>query len=72
MNDRAMQLSLRILKVIEDEPFEDVMPVLGHLLVFLVTDQADEPVQTVDTLAQLMRTLVRELMDRQAETDCVH
>ena len=45
MNDRAAQLSSRILKVIEDENFEDVMPMLGTIQIFVLMDQADDPRQ---------------------------
>ena len=72
MNDRAKRLSSDILKVIEKENFEDVMPVLGPLQVFLLMDQADEPVLAVDRLAQFMRTQVRELVDHKAESDRAH
>ena len=72
MNDRAAQLSSHILRVIKDEPFEDVMPVLGNVQVFLLMHHADEPVLAVDRLAQFMRTQVRELVDRKAESDRVH
>ena len=72
MNDRAAHLSSRILKVIEDENFEDVMPMLGTIQVFLLVDQADEPVLAVDRLSQFMRTQVRELVNREAESDPVH
>ena len=68
MNDRAAQLSSRILKVIEDENFEDVMPMLGTIQVFLLMNQADEPVLAVDRVAQFMRTQVRELVHRKAES----
>ncbi len=63
VNDRAAQLSSRILKVIKDEPFEDVMPMLGTIQVFLLMDQADDPVLAVDRVAQFMRTQVRELVN---------
>ena len=72
MNDRARQLSSDILKLIEEEDFEDVMPVLGTLQVFLLMDQADEPVLAVDRLAEFMRTQVRELVDRKAESARAH
>ena len=72
MNDRAAQLSSRILKVIKDEPFEDVMGTLGTIQVFLLMDQADEPVLAVDRVAQFLRTQVRELVDRKAESDRDH
>ncbi len=72
MNDRAAHLSSRILKVIEDENFEDVMPMLGTIQIFLLMDQADDPVLAVDRVAQFMRTQVRELVDRKAESDRAH
>ena len=44
MDERAKHLAEKILRVIEDEPFEVVMPVLGDLQVFLLTQQADDSI----------------------------
>ena len=48
MNERAKQLASRILSQVADEPFEDVMGVLAHIHVFLILDQAADPILTVD------------------------
>jgi len=71
MNDRTAQLSSRILELIKDEPFEDVVAMLGTIQIFLLINQVDEPVLGVDRLSRFMRTEVREQV-KQAERDPAH
>ena len=70
MNERAKQLVSRILSQVEDEPFEDVMSVFIHI--FLIVDQAGDPILTVDRLAALMRSQVRRVVDAGADRSHVH
>ena len=48
MNERAKHLASRILSRVEGEPFEDVMSVFTHIHIFLIVDQANDPILTVD------------------------
>ena len=70
MNERAKQLVSRILSQAKDEPFEDVMSVFIHI--FLIVDQAGDPILTVDRLAALMRSQVRRVVDAGADRSHVH
>ena len=72
MNERAQQLASRILSQVADEPFEDVMGVLAHIHVFLILDQAADPILTVDGLTEIMRTQVRRIVDRGVDSSHVH
>lgn len=72
MNERAKHLVSRILSQVEDEPFEDVMSVFIHIHIFLIVDQADNPILTVDKLAALMRSQVRRVVDAGADRSHVH
>ena len=76
MDERAKHLAEKILRVIEDEPFEVVMPVLGDLQVFLLTQQAEDSILAVDQLAESLRRLVRDVVNSSAtsapRTDGVH
>ncbi len=53
----------RILDALQDQPFEDAMAVLADLQVFLMVDQAADPIEAVDQLADLMRALVKEIVE---------
>ncbi len=76
MDTRTENLVKRILQVVEDEPFEVVIGVLGELQVFLMTQQAEDPIRAVDQLAETLRTLVRDVVHSSAtsapKTDSVH
>ena len=53
----------RILGLLQDQPFEHAMAVLGELQVFLMVEEVDDPIKAVNTLADLMRTLVRKMVE---------
>ena len=72
MNERAKQLASRILSQVADEPFDDVMSVFIHIHIFLIVDQADNPILTVDKLAALMRSQVRRVVDAGTDPSHVH